>query len=99
MVNEYNAFCPQGICKIFINFKIMSYQNQIELDVEKLWIWTKLHFKNNLNVIVGIKQEWCYILDVEFDPTFENNEVTFYTFWDIKEELLDTDQDEFFKEK
>ena len=69
------------------------------LNLDLFQVWFIFNYKWNKNIVVWEKNTWCYILDLEYDPEFNNAEVLFVSWWDLSEDLLSRDNlDLFIKE-
>lgn len=53
--------------------------------------WYIFYFKFNRHIVLRSTWEWCYILDLDFDPEFskESTEVLFISWSSLQSELQD----------
>ena len=62
----------------------------MNLNIDLFDIWFQFYLKWNKCIVVWNKQEWVFILDLEYDPEFSwvENPIYFISFNSIEEDIL-----------
>ena len=56
-------------------------------------------YKWNRHIVLWVKQDWVYLIDIDYDKDFDiafENPVYFETFWTLSTELLSEDKLDYF---
>ena len=51
--------------------------------------WYIFYFKFNRHIVLRATWEWCYILDLDYDPMFENPDVYLISWSSLELEFID----------
>lgn len=51
--------------------------------------WYIFYLKFNRHIVLRSNWEWCYILDLDYDPFFENPDVYLISWSSLESELID----------